>query len=161
MKVALKDGKIAMTFNGITTPFEHWHYDVFNGLKAEDPVFEDEKLQFGSGLDGEVDSVQIALEPSVKPIVFTKKADARLTDPAFLRRFSGTYALRSDMDATFSIRGSVLVADIKGQPTYELVPVRGTRFAIKGLTGFFVQFKDDASAVDFDQPNGIFTAKRK
>jgi CubicO group peptidase (beta-lactamase class C family) len=161
MKVALKDGSLAMTFNGITTPFEHWHHDVFNGLKAEDPVFEDEKLQFGSGLDGEIEVVQMALEPSVKPIVFTKKADARLTDPAYLQRFAGTYALRSDMDATFSLRGRVLVADIKGQPTYELVPVRGTRFAIKGLTGFFVQFKDDATAVDFDQPNGIFTARRK
>lgn len=161
MKVVLKDGKLSMTFNGITTPFEHWHYDVFNGLKAEDPVLEDEKLQFGMGLDGEIDSVQIALEPAVKSIVFVKKADARLQDATYLQRFTGTYSLRSDVDAVFSLRGSVLVADIKGQPTYELAPVRGTRFAIKGLTGFFVEFKADASAVDFDQPNGIFTAKRK
>lgn len=165
MKVAQRDGKLAMTFNAITTSFEHWHYDTFNGLKADDPVFEDEKLQFGMGLDGEIDSVQVALEPSVKPIVFVKKADARLTDPAFLARFAGTYLMRSDMEAVFSVRGTVLVADLKGQPTYELMPVRGNRFAIKGLTGFFVEFKagaaGPATAVDFDQPNGIFTAKRK
>ncbi len=161
----VKGPRIEVTFNGIRTPLEHWHFDTFNGLKAEDPVFEDEKLQFGMGLDGEIDSLAIALEPSVKPIVFTKKADARLTDPAFLRRFTGTYAMRSDMEAVVSLRGSVLSVDVKGQPTFELVPVRGTRFGLKALPGFFVQFSlppaGPATAVDFDQPNGIFTATRK
>jgi CubicO group peptidase (beta-lactamase class C family) len=165
MHIELKNKQLEITYNGIKTPFEHWHYDVFNGLKADDPVFEDEKVQFGTGLDGEIETVSASLEPSVKPIVFTKKADARLKDPAYLQRFTGTYAMSADMAAVVSLRGNVLIVDIKGQPSYELVPVRGTRFALKSLPGFFTQFNLPASgpalAVDFDQPNGIFTAKRK
>ena len=165
MHAEVKANRIELTFNGIRTPLEHWHYDTFNGLKAEDPVFEDEKFQFGTGLDGEIDTLAASLEPSVKPIVFTKKAESRLTDPAFLRRFTGTYAYRPGMDAVVSLRGSVLAVEVKGQPAFELVPVRGTRFALKGLPGFFLQFSlpeaGPATAVDFDQPNGVFSATRK
>jgi hypothetical protein len=107
----------------------------------------------------------MALEPSVKPIVFTRKADARLSDPAYLQRLAGTYALDSKTEAVLSLRGSILAMDIKGQPTYELIPLRGTRFGVKGLSGYYVQFdlpaEGPAKAIDLDQPNGIFTAKRK
>ncbi len=165
MHIELKSNRLEIAYNGIKTPFEHWHYDTFNGLKADDPVFEDEKVQFATGLDGDIESVSASLEPQVKPIVFTKKADSRLMDPAYLQRFTGTYALNSTTSVIISLRGRSLVADIKGQPSYELVPVRGTRFALKGLPGFFTQFNVPATgpalAVDFDQPNGIFTAKRK
>jgi hypothetical protein len=165
MKVMHKDGKLSFEFNGIKTPLEHWHYDAFNSLKAEDPAFEDEKIQFFTGLDGEIGSLQISLEPSVKDIVFTKKADSRMSDPTFLKSFTGTYLLNKDMSIVVSLRGTTLIADVKGQPTYELVPVRGTRFALKGLNGYFAEFKADKggqfNAVDVDQPNGIFTAKRQ
>jgi len=165
VRTEVKANRIEVTFNGIRTPLAHWHYDTFNGLKTEDPVFEDEKFQFGTGLDGEIESLAIALEPSVKPIVFTRKADTRLSDPTFLRRFTGTYAMRSDQEAVVSLRGTVLTVEVKGQPAFELVPMRGTRFALKSLPGYFVQFSLPASgsaqSVDFDQPNGIFTAARK
>lgn len=165
MKVDLKGEGLEMIYNGIITPFDHWHYDVFNGRKAADPAFENNKMQFSTSLDGEIEAVSMDLEPSVKPIVFTKKADARLSDPAFLQRLAGTYAMGDDFEARISVRGSILVADIKGQPTYKLLPVRGTRFAIKGLTGFFMQFglpaTGLATTLDLDQPNGIFTTKRK
>jgi len=164
MKIVLKSGQLEMLFNGIITPFEHWHYDVFNGLKALDPVFEDEKLQFATGTDGEIETVAMALEPMVKPIVFSKKADARLSDPAFLQRFAGTYAMDSQTEARISVRGSILVLDIKGQPMHDLVPLRGTRFGVKGLAGYFVQFSLSTSglavSLEFEQPNGIFSAKR-
>ena len=165
MQVGLREGRLDMRFNGITTALEHWHYDVWSGLKAEDPVFEDSKLQFSSGLDGEIEAVAVDLEPMVKPIVFTKKADPRLTEPAFLQRIVGTYALTSDMDIRVSLRGTVLVMEPKGQGSYELIPLRGTRFGVKGLSGFAVSFQlpaeGPATAMELDQPNGIFTAKRQ
>jgi CubicO group peptidase (beta-lactamase class C family) len=165
LQVTQTNGKLNFVYSGVTTPLEHWHYDVFNAQKAADDIFEDEKLQFGMGIDGEINNVQISLETAVKPIVFSKKADSRLTDPAFLAKLVGQYAINANMQPEVSLRGSTLSLTLKGQPTLELVPLRGTRFGIKGLTGFFVDFKLDAKgmpvALDLDQPNGIFTAKRK
>ena len=52
-----------------------------------------------------------------------------------------------------------------GQPTYELVPTRGTSFDLEGLSGYSVEFKQEESgAVNelvLTQPNGTFVAKRK
>jgi len=83
--VGLKDGKLLVEFNGIVTPFEHWHYDTFNGLKAEDPVFEDGKIQFNTSLEGEINALEIELEPAVKPIVFKRIADKQMSNPEFLK----------------------------------------------------------------------------
>ncbi|WP_395006085.1 serine hydrolase [Undibacterium sp.] len=163
--ITQKDGKLTVEFNGIKTPLEHWHYDTFNGLKADDPVFEDQKIQFLTGLDGEIDAVKTALEPAVKDIVFTKKADSRLQNPEFLKNFVGTFNLNKEMDIVMSVRGNSLIANIKGQPTYELLPVRGYRFSLKGLNGFSVEFKADKdgkfNTAELEQPNGIFTVTRK
>jgi len=49
LKVVLLKGQLSFTFNGITTPLEHWHYDTFNALQADDPTFTDEKLNFQTG----------------------------------------------------------------------------------------------------------------
>jgi hypothetical protein len=45
------------------------------------------------------------------------------------------------------------------------VPTKGLSFDIKGLPGFSVDFQKDASGgiaeMVFNQPNGVFHAKRK
>lgn len=48
---------------------------------AKDPAFEDQKVQFLTNVKGYVDSLAVALEPSLKPIVFTMRPDRRLKDP--------------------------------------------------------------------------------
>lgn len=67
---------------------------------------------------------------------------------------------------TVALRGEhTLTLTVPGQPTYELVPTRGTSFDIKGLHGFSVKFEKDASGAVTQliiyQPNGTFVAKRK
>ncbi|MGD8536091.1 MAG: serine hydrolase, partial [Candidatus Aminicenantes bacterium] len=44
LKVLLEESHLAFTYNGITTPLEHWHYETFNAKRAEDPTFEDTKI---------------------------------------------------------------------------------------------------------------------
>jgi hypothetical protein len=123
----------------------------------------DTKLQFATGLDGEIESVAAGLEPMVGPIVFVKKADPRLEDPAFLQRLEGAYTLHGE-DLQVRLRGRVLTLQAKGQPAFDLLPLRGTRFALKGLPGFAAQFtlppEGPASQVELDQPDGIFSARR-
>lgn len=165
LKISHAAGQFSFELNSIKTPLTHWHYDVMNGARADDPTFENAKLQFTSAIDGEINQVAISLEPSVKPIVFTKQAEARLSDPAYLNQFLGNYSLEGNAGkANISLRGKTLFAELKGQPLYELTPIRGHRFAIKAANGFYVEFKFDpqgkVNGLEFDQPNGVFKAKR-
>src|SRR3989337_2873538 len=68
--------------------------------------------------------------------------------------------------ATVALQGdSCLTLTVPGQPTYTLVPLQGTSFSIKGMSGYTVEFKrSPAGAVTevvFYQPNGTFAAKRR
>jgi hypothetical protein len=77
----------------------------------------------------------------------------------------GLYEL-AGVVVTISLKGEVtLQASIPGQPDYQLVPYKDTEFTLKGLSGFSIAFKSDASgavtAAVITQPNGVFTATRK
>jgi len=165
LKVALRGGRLEMTYNYITTPLEHWHYEVFTCARNEqDHTFEDMKLLFVTGMSGEVDAVQIPFERSVKDIVFTRRPDARLLDPKFLATLVGEYELGPQV-MKIALKGNTLTAFLTGQPLYELVPRRNDTFDFKGLSDFSMKFiLDDEGRpreIQICQPNGVFTATRK
>ncbi|MCX5689371.1 MAG: serine hydrolase, partial [Planctomycetota bacterium] len=99
---------------------------------------------------------------SVKPAVFTRKADAKLTDPQYLGRFVGSYEL-SPQVAVVTLRGSTLVVTVPGQDPYDLIPSGSDTFTLKGLSGFTLRFTLVDGAVTgakFIQPDGVYEAKR-
>lgn len=151
---------LAMSYNGFAPPLEHWHYDVF---RVTDTDLKGALIAFGGNLRGDIETVTVPLETSVDPIVFTRRAPASMSDPAFLDRFAGAYAL-GPQTITVARRGRALVASIPGQPTYELVPYRGTEFNLKGLKGFSIRFLEQDGKVtgaNVIQPDGVYEAKRK
>jgi CubicO group peptidase (beta-lactamase class C family) len=157
-------GHLVATFNGIRTALQHWHYDVFNGLRnSVDPTFEDMKYSFTGNLKGDIDAVAAPFEPRVAPIVFRRQPDAQLRDSTFIQRFVGRYALATD---TFTVvrQGHVLVLNVRGQPPYELRPYRRTEFDLAALQGFSLVFTIDANGrvtgLTSRQPDGVFTARR-
>lgn len=163
LRVALEDGGLAFTMNGLEGGAEHWHYDVFN---AEAGPLGDVKLEFLTSLDGRIDRVQVAVEPALPPVVFTREPPARLSDPEFLARLTGEYLLMGQT-VTVAVRGDRLTVAVPGQPVYEVVPLHGTEFALEELPSYRVRFHVDpqgtgpATGLDFVQPNGTFTAERK
>ncbi len=163
LKVFLKDKQLHFTYNGITTPLEHWHYETFNGLKAEDPTFENFKLTFETDPNGLVASVSGSFEPTADPVVFKKKPDEKFFDPAFLRKFVGKYTL---LEQTISVelKGNTLTMAIPGQPVYELVPVPGDEFTLKQVSVVRIRFitdqKGEVAALEVSQPGGVFEYKR-
>lgn len=164
LHITMDGDHLVATYHHIPTTLGHWHYDVFNGTRnPKDPTFADMKYQFRNDLDGNVTEVRAPFEPNVDPIVFHRLPDARLSDPGFLQRFVGHYALVNDTVA-ITLQGNALVAVVGNQPPYQLVPKRGTEFLLKGVTGFSVAFTmaEDGTVTDaqFRQPNGVFTAKR-
>ncbi len=167
LKVAEAAGSLSMTYNAITTPLEHWHYEVWNGKKIEgekaDNTFEDMRLLFRTGFSGEVEAVEAPFEPAVASIVFTRRGDARLSDPNYLVRFVGTYALGISKFAFF-VKGSELVLEVNGQKQPQLVPDRSDRFTLKGASGFSITFVSDPNGkvteLKLVQPDGVYVAKR-
>jgi CubicO group peptidase (beta-lactamase class C family) len=167
LKVELKDGKLVAVINGIAMTLDHWHYEVFNAPKAEnDPALADlnMKLQFQTNLKGDVDAVAAPLEPSVKPIVFTRRPDRKLSDPDYLKRFEGQYEL-AGQPATVRLQGNVLVFQQAGGPPVELIPDRNDGFDLKRRAGTSIRFITDpqgrVTEMALNTDDGVFIAKRK
>lgn len=155
----LPGDRLQATFNRIVTPLEHWHYDIFNGLKNEaDPTFEDMKYNFWTDFEGNINAVEASFEPRVSPIVFYKKADPRLSDPAYLEQFLGEYVLGAQT-IVISLRGNQLVMSIGNQRPYDLIPAIDGWLDLKGLTGYRARFTADK--LELSQPEGLYTAVRK
>jgi CubicO group peptidase (beta-lactamase class C family) len=145
---------------------DHYHFDIFELIYAESEESEvPRKLAFSTNVKGDIASCSIPLEPTVADIVFKRVPAQAMREESFLERFVGVYEL-AGVSLTISLKGKgALQASIPGQPDYELVPYKDTEFTLKGLSGFSIAFKTDASgavsAAVITQPNGVFTATRK
>jgi CubicO group peptidase (beta-lactamase class C family) len=163
LKVELAGNGLAFTYNGIATPLEHWHYETFNGLKADDPTFTDFKLTFRTDLNGRVAALTGIFDAAVDEIVFKKKPEARLSDPGYLKKYLGSYDLMGQAIA-ITLKGNVLAMSAAGQPATELVPELGGEFVLKEARIIGVRFIEGpdgiVTAMEFIQPNGIFEAKK-
>jgi hypothetical protein len=163
LKVLLEESHLAFTYNGITTPLEHWHYETFNAKRAEDPTFEDTKITFRTNVNGLVGALEIPIEPTLEDAVFKKKPDGKYFNAAYLVKFVGKYTLINDT-ITVSLKGDSLTLILPGQPEYDLVPVLGDEFILKRVRIISVKFlmdeEDNVVAAEFIRPNGIFEAKR-
>lgn len=163
LKVFLEEGEILFTYNGITTPLEHWHYETFNGKRADDPTFEDMKLTFRTDVNGNVASLEAPFEPTLDEIVFEKKPDARLFDPDYLQQFVGKYRLATQT-LTINLKGKSLTAFIPGGDEMDLVPQVGDEFVLEQVKIISLRFKTDEKgnvvALELFQPDGVYEAKR-
>ena len=164
LTVGAEEDRLVATYHGIVTPLEHWHYDVFSGLRnPADPTFTDMKYNFRTNLKGNIEAVAAPFESAVAPIGFERLPDRRLRDPLYLGRFVGRYALANDT-AVVALRGNELTLSQRGAPVRVLDPDRGSEFNLRGITGISVEFvMDQAGTVTmarFKQPNGVFEARR-
>jgi CubicO group peptidase (beta-lactamase class C family) len=163
LTISMADGTLNAEFNRMTNVLEHWHYDVFEAPAADDnPLGLSGKFQFRSDLDGNVVAVVSPMEPMVGDIVFERLPDKRLSDPEYLTRFTGVYELMGQK-ITVLVRGTSLFTEVTGQPSQKLIPVSGTTFTLKGMEGIsvtFVEENDAVTAIRFNQPSGVYTAKK-
>lgn len=72
LTISQEGEQLKFDLHGLIGDLKHYHYDIFQG--AEGPAgLEGAKLTFLVSRAGEIDSVAIALEPTVKEIIFTRK----------------------------------------------------------------------------------------
>jgi CubicO group peptidase (beta-lactamase class C family) len=75
IRVEFDGAKLKATFNNMSAPLEHFHYDVFE--VPEDPLveFDEMKVMFRYNKRGAIDRLLVPFEPNVGDIVFTRVAD--------------------------------------------------------------------------------------
>ncbi len=162
-RVEVKDGKLIGNFNTMDFPLEHYHYDIFDfKITSLDMPF---KATFQTDLKGNIGSLSIPFEASVKEIVFTRQPDKSLQNKAFLEPFAGEYELMGQT-LTVYLRGeTTLVANIPGGGEIELVPYQGLEFTLKSMPGAGLTFQEDetgqVTGVLVTQPGMMMMAKRK
>jgi YD repeat-containing protein len=125
----------------------HLHYDIFQVPDAPFDEFARMKVSFFSDANGDISSLSMPLETSVKDIVFTRLPDQQLTERSFVQAFAGQYEIPgSPTPLTISLRGDhTLVLSSPGAPDVELLPKRGTTFDVKDQSGVTIEFKRDPS----------------
>ena len=160
LTVAPDGAALKASLHGLSSPLQHFHYDIFKGTQEQ---MKGLKLEFLTNLRGDLDRISMVLEEGVDPIVFKRVPPAAMRDPKFLQAFAGDYELMGTT-IVVDLKGSELHVTVPGQPTYTLVPYMGTEFDLKELKDYSVRFtmeKDKVTEAVFIQPNGVFAAKRK
>ena len=106
------------------------------------------KVAFATDLKGNIASLSIQLEPSVKDIVFTRAADKGMMEKGFLEKFVGTYIL-SGAEVKVDLQGGEGPGlDRPGPAGIRARPLPGDRVQSQGLVdGYSVEFKLDAAGV--------------
>jgi len=149
----------------------HFHYDVFDAWmmdkkeKLDTMNQEPLKVQFKMNVSGDIESVSVQLEPSIKPLEFARVAKEIEVKKDDLSKYVGDYEM-AGIVAKFYLKGEkTLYLFVAGQPEYELSPIEKDRFALKIVSGYFVKFavndKGEVTDVTFQQPNGNFKVTRK
>jgi hypothetical protein len=163
LEVSLNNKKLSFSFNAITTPLEHWHYETFNGGEADDPTFKDFKVNFRTDVNGRVAALDVAIEPTMDPQTFMKKPDPRYFDSDYLRSFEGRYELVGQI-LTIGLKGDRLVLVLPGQPEFDLVPDLGGEFVLEQAKVARLYFKTDeegkTTGLVFIQGGQILDAKK-
>lgn len=159
-----KDRPLRLSFNGMSSLLTHFHYEVFK--VPDDPLdqLEQTKLQFLGNFEGDVDALQIRLEPAVAPIRFARLPDSRLQDPKLLARFVGRYLLAGQLLDIALRADGVLTLSQPGQALRELRGLVGQRFALSGPGGVQLLFRgpseQPARELAWLSPAGNYLARR-
>ena len=157
--VDFQDGKLNFKYHGSGGPLNHYHYDVFQVAEHDLEPLSKEKIAFQTNLQGDIDSLSVPFETSVKDVVFKRLGDQRMKEKTFLQPLTGSYQ-RGPATLTVAMKGDhAITLSMPGQPAYDLEPVRGTRFNVKGQNGSMVEFKGDDLV--FYQLNNVSVATKK
>lgn len=148
---------------------KHVNYDIFqtytvDKIKGIDTADGGNKVKFNVDINGDITEAEIDLGVKA-PVHFARKAKAIPMSKTSLEKYIGVYSF-GPLDATVHLKGEdQLMMDVPGQTDYTLVPVDKDKFALKGLSGYAVEFsvndKGEVVSLTSVQPNGRFKANKK
>jgi CubicO group peptidase (beta-lactamase class C family) len=137
------DSSLKIAYHTMVSTAEHWHYDVWRVPHNPLDLLQETEIMFNTDWEGNIASLSSALEPHVKDIVFTHMPDRRMRERSFLEPLAGVYQV-ADFKFVVSLRpDNVLTVTTPNQKVWELEPVRGNTFAVRGENGLTLDFKRD------------------
>ena len=135
-------------------PFAHFHYNVFADTSAE--TF---KLHFRQDVYGQIEGVEIQLEPALPPVRFARVLSKSEQDREAL--YTGEYEMMGMQLSVYRKDGQLTLV-VPGQPEYPLTQKAPGEYSF--APGFGVIFAREgdqpASSLELIQPHGNFTARR-
>lgn len=140
MDIQALNGELQFTFNNTTLPLQHYHYDRF--ASPDDEIEGKWFLLFDTDAQGAIQAVKVSLDE--KEVVFVRKADAKLSDPAFLKNLIGAYELNG---GTLNLVISNQELVITTAPAQHLEPYKGTTFKIREFSDQTLEFILDKAGV--------------
>lgn len=168
IRIKLRNDSLFAHFPTDSMYLKHYHYDVFEGkgIDAEtgaDTTAGGTKFNFRTNDTGQIEGVQIALDPTVKEAPFFKYKPQVLSREE-LQQYVGEYDL-SSVTVKVYVKNGQLVVSVPGQPDYVTEPAGEHSFKPLLLKGFMFMFEADAGgkivAFYSVQPNGTFKAVKK
>jgi len=164
VKIAQNGQDLTIAFNQLEPyPFDRVHYDIFAVPEEPDSIASGTKGQFYTNWNGDIDRLSLPLVPTLPEGILFTRAPEKISKETLLN-LVGDYSLGDDT-ARVSLAGDTLQLTIPEEPSYDLVPTHGLIFNLKGLNGFSVKFKKDASGKIIEmlvvQPEGATVAKKK
>ncbi|MEO8117126.1 MAG: serine hydrolase, partial [Bacteroidota bacterium] len=167
IKLFIKNDSLFASAGNKTLWFRHNNNEVFDMLEKDshdgiDTTEDGAQVQFQLNFNGDIESLSTPFEAELKPIEFKKQLDVKEVSKEEIQKYLGDYEISGATVNIFLKNNTTLFALVPGQPEYELVPVEKDKFAIKTLTGYFIQFETDTNnkvnGLTFMQPNGNFKA---
>ena len=135
---------LKITFHTMQSTAEHWHYDVWRVPHNPLDLLQETEVMFNTDWEGNIASLSSSFEPSVHDIVFTRMPDRRMRERSFLDPIAGVYQV-ADFKYVITVRpDNVLSVTLPSGKVWELEPVRGNTFAVKGENELTLDFKRDA-----------------
>src|SRR5579859_3308397 len=89
LRVEIQDDALSIRYNDFSFALSHYHYDVFEAYIERFDLHM--KILFAGNLKGDIDTVAIPFEPTVKEIIFKRVASQHMSERAFLEPFVGSY----------------------------------------------------------------------
>jgi CubicO group peptidase (beta-lactamase class C family) len=144
LSIALQRDTLVMSFNGISAPLRHWHYDTFVALRnPADPAFEGTKLTFETNAAGRLNSVLWRTDATVPETRFERRPSARLAEASYLQRLAGRFAL-GPIAINISVTGNRLTF-AQGLVTSTLTPQDDVRWVVDASPAVELEFVENAA----------------
>lgn len=164
ISIAEREDALHWSWRGMGAPLSHWHFETFVTPEIIDQLHPDHLLiTFQTDRHGNIVHLSAPLEPTVKDIIFERRAAGDCVDPAFRARCVGQFRSGAITHRVTLDGEGRLVLKPDYQPAYRLEPQQGRRFRIVELEGFDVEFRGEREEIGqlvFHQPNGTFVADR-
>ena len=116
---------------------------------------------------GEIASLPSKPNLWLMPLNSKRKPKEVEVDKETLEKYTGEYDLGGQVSKfyTKAEKPTTLFLFVPGQPEYELLSIGKDKFTLKIAEGFIIEFIEDENGnvkeAKFNQPNGVFVAKKK